>query len=262
MSPETAGNGPVIPVTVHGASGRMGRLVVELVENARDLRLVALVDAPGRERPAGELHPRLPVVGQERLAEVHPRGGVVVDFSLAAALPGLLEQAARGQAALVVGTTGFDPEQERALEAYAARWPVVRAANFSIGVPALRLVLQLLARTLPERFQAEQVETHHVHKQDRPSGTARWLADAWTELRGTEVPTHAVRLGEVVGEHTWLIGDAEEMLVVTHRAQTRRAFLRGVLPAVRFAASREHGLYGLTDVLRSLADAAARRPRA
>jgi len=183
----TEGNTP-IAVTVHGAEGRMGRLVTELVVDGEGCRLAALVTEPGRDQPAGTFHPELPLTGQDRLAEVHPPGGVVVDFSLAPALDGLLVQAARADAALVVGTTGFSPQQEQALAGYARSRPVVRAANFSIGIPALRLVLGLLARTLPGTFAAEQVETHHIHKKDRPSGTAKWLAETWQQARGGEVP--------------------------------------------------------------------------
>lgn len=245
----------MIPVTVHGAEGRMGRLVTELIDGAADCRLAALVTEPGRDAPAGVLHPDLAVVGQDRLAAVHPEGGVVVDFSLAPALAGLLAQGARREAPLVIGTTGFDGEQQAALRDYAARWPVVVAANFSVGIPALQMVLRLLARTLPAGFTAGQVETHHRAKRDRPSGTARWLARSWSgERTGPEPETHSLRLGGVIGEHSWRISDEEETLEVVHRAHSRRAFLRGVLPAVRFVHGREPGLYGLTDVLADLAE--------
>ncbi len=244
----------MIAVTVHGAAGRMGRLVTELVDAAEDCRLAALVDLADRAAPAGELHPELPVVGQNRLAEVHPEGGVIVDFSLAPALPQLLAQAARRGAPLVTGTTGFDADQQDALRAHAAGWCVVHAPNFSVGIPALQMALRLLARTLPAGFDAEQMETHHRAKVDRPSGTARWLAAGWERERGGDpVPTHAQRLGGVIGEHRWTLADAEETLELTHRAHSRRAFLRGVLPAVRFAHRAPPGLHGLQDVLQDLA---------
>jgi 4-hydroxy-tetrahydrodipicolinate reductase len=232
----------------------MGRLVTALVESTPDLELAALITEPGRDRPAGEFHPLRPLTGQDRLGDVHPRGGVIVDFSLPPALAGLLAGAAAASAPLVVGTTGFDAEQRTALAAYAETHPVVLAANFSLGIPALRLVLDLLARALPAEFAAEQVETHHRHKQDRPSGTARWLAEAWREVRPQQdPPTHSLRLGGVVGEHAWIISDDEETIQVLHRAHSRRAFLRGVAPAVRFAAGRDRGMFGLTDVLAELA---------
>jgi 4-hydroxy-tetrahydrodipicolinate reductase len=245
----------MIPVTIHGAEGRMGRLVIELVSRTPDLELAALITEPGREQPAGSFHPELPLAGQDRLAEVHPRGGVIVDFSLAPALGGLLEQGAAVGAALVIGTTGHDARQLQELAAYAESHPVVQAANFSLGIPALRLVLDLLARALPGDFAAAQVETHHRHKKDRPSGTARWLAEAWCAARPqAEVATHSLRLGGIAGEHAWTICDEEETLQVLHRAHSRRAFLRGVVPAVRFVAVSKPGLYGLTDVLVDLAE--------
>ncbi len=248
--PGPGGGGP-IPVVVHGAAGRMGRLVADLVDGATDCALVALVDAPDRTAPAGAVHPDLPVLGQERLGEATPRGGVIVDFSVAGALDGLLAGAAAAGAALVVGTTGHDEAGRERLRGHAGSLPVVLAANFSLGIPALRLALELLARVLPPGFAAEEVETHHRHKLDRPSGTALWLADGWSEARGgARPPIHSLRLGGVVGEHAWTISDDEETLELTHRAHSRRAFLRGVLPAVRFVAGRGPGLYGLTDVLR------------
>lgn len=242
-----------LQVAVHGAEGRMGRLVTALVEAAGDCDLVALVTEPGRLVPAGRLHPTLPAVGQDAMGALLPRGCVVVDFSLAPALPGLLAGLEQAGARLVSGTTGFSPEQADLLRRHAERLPVVHATNFSIGIPALQMVLQLLARTLPAGFNAEQVETHHTAKLDRPSGTARSLAEAWNRARaGEPAPVHSQRIGGVVGEHTWTIGDQEETLVLTHRAQSRQAFLRGILPAVRFVAARDNGLYGLSDVLQDL----------
>lgn len=246
--------GATIAVAVHGAEGRMGRLVTALVDAAPDCELVALVTEPGRNLPAGTLHPRLAVIGQDSMAGALPAGCVIVDFSLAPALPGLLAGAAAARARLVSGTTGYDAAALDALRAHAAGLAVVHATNFSVGVPALQMLLQLLARTLPAGFSAELVETHHTAKLDRPSGTARTLAEAWERARGCgPVPVHSQRIGGVVGEHTWTIGDQEETLVLTHRAQSRAAFLRGILPAVRFVARQERGLFSLGDVLKSLA---------
>ena len=243
----------MIDVAVHGAEGRMGRLVAALVDEAEDCRLAGLVGEPGRELAAGTAHPELPVTGQDRLAAALPAGCVIVDFSLAPALGGLLAGGRDLEAPLVIGTTGYDAAQRAELAAYAADHAVVHASNFSVGVPALRMLLQLLGRTLPAGFDAEQVETHHVTKADRPSGTARALAETWARARGGDAPpTHSLRVGGVVGEHTWTFADAEETLVLTHRAHSRRAFLRGVLPSVRFAARAEPGLYDLGDVLRGL----------
>jgi 4-hydroxy-tetrahydrodipicolinate reductase len=245
----------VIPVSIHGAEGRMGLLVTDLVADAEDMNLAGLVTEAGREAAPGVFHPDLALIGQDEMARALPTAGVIIDFSLAGALDGLLDQARTLQAPLVVGTTGFSEGQQEKLRAYAREFPVVMASNFSVGIPALHMLLQLLARTLPQEFDAEQVETHHITKLDKPSGTARALAQAYTEIRGGETaPTHSQRLGGVIGEHTWTFSDQEETLVLTHRAHSRQAFLRGILPAVRFVAGRKPGLFGLVDVLKGLAD--------
>ena len=246
----------MIPVAVHGAEGRMGHLVTELVAEAEDCELAGLVTESSRSQAAGAFHGELPLLGQDRMGQDLPAGCVIVDFSLATALEGLLAASAELGAPLVIGTTGFDGAQEGLLAEHARRVPVVRAANFSVGIPALQMVLQLLARVLPGGFDAEQVETHHITKLDRPSGTARHLADAFGAVRGgDDPPTHSQRLGGVIGEHAWTFADQEETLTVTHRAHSRRAFLRGVLPAVRFAAAAKPGLYDLGDVLEGLTGA-------
>ena len=247
----------MIPVTVHGAQGRMGVLITELVAGADDMQLAGLVTEPGGGTEPGSFHPDLPLVGQNDMSGVLPSGGVIIDFSLAGALDGLLDHGRRLKAPLVIGTTGFSKGQQENLEAYACDFPVVQASNFSVGIPALQMLLQLLARTLPQGFDAEQVETHHITKLDKPSGTARSLSETYREIRdGEPVPTHSQRLGGVIGEHTWTFCDQEETLVLTHRAHSRQAFLRGILPAVRFVADRKTGspgIYGLVDVLKGMA---------
>ena len=245
----------MISVAVHGAEGRMGNLITELVTKAEDMDLVGLISEPGKGKERGEFHPDLPLTGQDEMSRVLPAGTVIIDFSLAAALDGLLDQGRELKAPLVVGTTGFSAKQQEKLAAYSREFPVVQAANFSVGIPALQMLLQLLARTLPQGFDAEQVETHHITKIDKPSGTARTLALTYEGLRGgSPVPTHSQRLGGVIGEHTWTFSDQEETLVLTHRAHSRQAFLRGILPAARFVATRKNGLFGLVDVLKKMAD--------
>ncbi len=240
----------MIQVAVHGAEGRMGRMVADLLSEAPDVELCGLVTEPGSP---GLRHPRQEgpaLIAQDRMARSLPKGAVIVDFSLAAATDGLLSAAEDLSSPLVIGTTGHSPEQLSALRVFSRRHPVVLASNFSVGIPALRMVLQLLARILPGEFDAAELETHHAAKVDRPSGTALNLAEAYAQARRCgPPPIHSQRLGGVVGEHTWTFSDQEETLVLTHRAHSRRAFLRGILPAVRFVSGRENGFFELQDVL-------------
>jgi len=248
----SAANQP-IPVAVHGAEGRMGRLVTRLVADEPDLKLVGLITEPGRSQPVGDFHAKLPLLGQDQMADHLPPGCVVIDFSLAPALEGFLDQSGRLGCPLVSGTTGYTEQQWQQLRDYSSRKPVVHANNYSVGIPALQMLLQLLARTLPASFDAEQVETHHITKLDKPSGTAAHLARAFGEIRGGEnVPTHSQRLGGVIGEHTWTFSDQEETLVLTHRAHSRQAFTRGILPSVRHVATKDAGYFNLMDVLQEM----------
>ncbi len=243
----------MIPVAVHGAEGRMGLLLTDLISGSEDCELCGLITEDGRSQAAGNFHPTLPLLAQSTMSDQLPRGCVIIDFSLAPALDGLLVQARALGSPLVIGTTGFTEQQERELAAFTREQPVVRAPNFSVGIPALQMLLQLLARTLPLGFDAEQVEIHHVTKRDRPSGTAAHLADVFQAQRGGDpIATHSLRVGGVVGEHIWRFSDQEETIELTHRAHSRAAFLRGILPAVRFVSGREPGAYDLGDVLQHL----------
>ena len=239
-------------VSVHGAEGRMGRLVTELVGMTDGLRLAGLFTEVGRGVPAGDFHPSLALEPQDRLGSVHPSGGIIVDFSLAQSLNALLEGAEISGAPLVIGTTGHQDDQIEQLAQYARSHAVVLASNYSVGVPTMRLSLERLADLLPSSFEAEQVEIHHRHKLDRPSGTARTLATTWANQRNGEVPpTHSLRIGGVTGEHRWVLSDEEETIEIVHRAHSRKAFLRGIVPAIHFVAKAAPGLYGMEDVLAS-----------
>lgn len=246
----------MIKVVIHGAEGRMGKLITELVSAAEDCQLVGLVTESGGGKAPGSFHPVLPLIGQNQMIDELPRGCVIIDFSLAPALDGLIQAATILEAPLVIGTTGFNSAQKMKLNEFSEIFPVVHAANFSVGIPALQMLLQLLAKTLPSGFDAEQVETHHISKIDKPSGTASHLAAVYEGARSSvdKVPTHSQRLGGIIGEHTWTFSDDEETLVLTHRAHSRKAFLRGILPSVRFVSTREPGFYGLTHVLQGLAE--------
>jgi 4-hydroxy-tetrahydrodipicolinate reductase len=166
----------------------------------------------------------------------------------------------------VCGTTGLGPAGEAALEAAALRVAVVWAPNMSLGVNLLLAVCETVARSLPASYEAEILELHHRHKRDAPSGTALGLYRALQAARPgatlcsgrqgvgeprspAEVGIHAVRGGEVVGEHrVFFLGD-EERIELAHVAQSRAAFAAGALAAARWVAGRTPGRYGMRDVL-------------
>lgn len=243
-------------IAVLGANGRMGRLVVDEIARDPALQLVAAVG-----RAAGQLPGGAPVVplGPGCFGDAE----VVVDFSL----PDALEQALPwlGPRALVSGTTGGTPAQRAAVEAHAARGPLLVEANFSLGVAVLLDLVRRAVAALPAA-DVEVVETHHRRKRDAPSGTALALVAAAEAARAgtrrvygregvtgersaSEIGVHAVRGGDIVGDHdVWLLADGERV-GLSHRATSRATFAVGAVRAARFVAGRPAGRYALRDVL-------------
>lgn len=256
----------MIRLIVHGAAGRMGRRVLALAAAASErFRILAGVD-----RQAGTLR-ELGVASDAPLLTALPaeRGAVVIDFSHHAAFPGLMRHCAAHGMPVVSGTTGIAPEVlEAELAAAAARIPCLHAGNMSVGVTVLLDAVARLAQALGPGYEVEIVEAHHHHKADAPSGTALALADAIAAATGRtradyrygrqghagprppgEIGIHALRLGDIVGDHTvWFVGNGERILV-GHVAHTRDIFAAGALRAAAFLAAAAPGRYDLRRVL-------------
>jgi 4-hydroxy-tetrahydrodipicolinate reductase len=240
----------MINVAVHGAQGRMGLLITDLIEQSTDLNLEAVITEPGKSQAVGSFHKSLPLLGQDSCKQNISKGTVIIDFSLPSSLDALLEIASATDSNLVIGTTGYSDSQLCSIKEFAENSAVVLASNYSIGIPAIGSLISKLAEILPEGFMPELTEIHHRHKIDKPSGTAKTLVDKWESCRdGENVPTHSLRIGGVVGEHKLTISDDEETIEIIHRAHSRKTFLRGIAPAVKFVAHKDSGLYSMEDVL-------------
>ena len=250
----------MIALVVVGAAGRMGRAVAEAASADPDMVLRACVD---RVLPASSDG----AAWSTDLAATIQPGDVVVEFSAPAAAVETARVCAERGATLVSGTTGLDASQEAAVRAAAARIAVLRAANFSLGVLALRRVLAVALAALPG-WDIEIVERHHRAKADSPSGTALALAHDAAAQRGwdaasfrngregrvgprpnQEIGLHSLRGGSWVGDHAVMLAGPGETLELRHVAQDRTAFAHGVLAAVRFVASARPGAYTLDAVL-------------
>ncbi len=175
---------------------------------------------------------------------------VVIDFSLADATETVCRACVAKGKPLVLGTTGHNAVQKAAIAAAAKQIPLVYAANFSVGVNALFALTRRAAELLGTEFDVEVIELHHRTKKDAPSGTAKRLLEILQEERGAdEIPAHAVRAGDIVGEHTVLFAGPGERLELTHRAASRETFAVGALRAARWVAGRSEGLYSMENVL-------------
>ena len=258
-------------IAMVGAGGRMGRMIITAMDTDDDLNLIGAVERPDHPflgRPVHEVMGCGPqeVVFTEQLPE---SCDVVVDFSAAENVTGTAAACAEIGAALMVGTTGLDNEARTALERASASVPVLLASNTSPGINLLLRTVREVAGALGMDYDIEIVETHHHHKKDAPSGTALSLAESAAEGRGQtlndvacfgrqgqvgarprgEIGLHAVRGGDVVGEHRVLFAGAGELIEITHRAQSREVLARGAVRAARFLAGKPAGRYTMEDVL-------------
>ncbi len=254
-------------IAVLGASGRMGRAVVRLAHEA-GMKVVLAVAASDAGRDAGELA-GIGAIGTTVTADAHAIGDsgaeVVVDFSAPAALIEAAAFCARAGVAIVSGTTGLDDDAKSALDGASKSCAVLWEPNMSVGVHVLTsLVAQALASLGPS-FDVEVVEVHHRAKTDAPSGTALRLGDVVKNARqgryvngregrpgprkAEEIGMHAVRGGDVVGDHTvFFFGDGER-LELTHRASSRDLFAHGAVRAAAWIAGKGPGRYRLADLL-------------
>ncbi|ELT93055.1 hypothetical protein CAPTEDRAFT_115186, partial [Capitella teleta] len=264
----------VMKIVITGASGRMGQTLVRLALEDDVFTLHGLTDHAQSAiigADAGQLVGKPPLglsVSHDLLPLMVDAQGIV-DFSVAKAVPFHAELAAQARIPYVLGTTGLDESEEKALKAAASHCPIVRSGNMSLGVNLLANLVEQAAKALGPDFDIEVLEMHHKHKVDAPSGTALLLGEAAAKGRGVRLEEQAVyarqgqvgerpegtigfatlRGGSVVGEHDVIFAGQGERLVLSHKAEDRSVFARGALKALLWAQDKSPGLYSMRDVL-------------
>ena len=222
--------GDVTRLVIPGPTGRMGRRLIALAEADEWFEIVA---TPGRDGAVGGIG-----------------GDVLIDFTLPGGLPRWVAACRESGMGLMCGTTGLDDEQAELLDELAREVPVLHATNTSLGIAVLNKLAADAARLLGDAYGIEVVETHHRHKKDAPSGTAATLAATLKDATGRDaIPTHSLRIGDVVGEHTVHLAADGERLALTHQATTRDTFAHGALRCARWLQGKPAGRYTVDDVL-------------
>jgi 4-hydroxy-tetrahydrodipicolinate reductase len=252
-------------IAIAGAGGRMGQTLLEAVLGDSELTLVAALEAPGSPAIGRS-------VGAVRIdADLGALAGadVLVDFTRPAGTLAHIDACEKHGTALVVGTTGFSDAQKARLVEGARRLPMVWSPNFAIGVNVVFRLAQTAAAALGEGFDVEIVEAHHRHKVDAPSGTALKLGELIAGALGRDlgkvathgragdtgerpaqaIGFHAIRGGDIVGEHTVIFAGPGERVEVAVRSQSRMTYAAGALRAAKWLRGRGAGLYDMSDVL-------------
>ena len=261
-------------VIVTGAAGRMGRRLVANIAEAEDMTLAGATERPGSEflgldagRVAGTAEQNVKIT--DSLKGIIDNADVIIDFSTGNVLSNARLAAEKG-VACVIGTTALTAEEKNELRALGEKGAkIVFASNFSVGVNLLVHLSGIAAKILGKDFDLEIIEAQHNQKKDAPSGTAVRLAEILCEARGLdyekdirhgreglvgartdhEIGMHAVRGGDIVGDHTVLFAAQGERVELIHKASSRDTFAKGALRAARFLEKAGPGLYDMQDVL-------------
>lgn len=234
----------MIKLGIAGVSGRMGRRIFALAHKDKDFEIKLALEKKG-----------LPFIGKmiEGIKiSSNPDGifllDVFVDFTTPEATVTNLDYLARYKKAAVIGTTGLDSQQSKKLKEVSKITPIVFSPNMSVGVNVLFSMLPEITKRLGPDYNIEITEAHHKAKKDAPSGTAKKIGQILTDATGKQITIHAVRLGDIVGEHTIIFCGNSERIEITHRAHSRDLFALGALKAARWVVGKPAGLYSMQDV--------------
>lgn len=263
----------MLNIAVAGASGRMGRMLIEAIQEAPDMRLAGALDVPGSPsigQDAGAFAGILTgVVIEDSIKHGLHNADILIDFTRPEGTLKHLEYCAANGKRMVIGTTGFDDAGKAAIRAAADKVGVVFAPNMSVGVNVTLKLLEMAARSFSEGYDIEIVEAHHRHKVDAPSGTALKMGEVIADALGRDLKDCAiygregvtgerdpstigfatVRGGDVVGDHTVMFLGTGERIEVSHKSSSRVTYAHGSLRAARFLADKANGLFDMQDVL-------------
>ena len=260
-------------VAVAGASGRMGHMLIEAIRASGDCQLAGAADVPASPAIGNDaaaflgLASGVPVTADLRAAVANAQ--VLVDFTRPEGTLAHLKACRELKVNMVIGTTGFSEAQKETIADAARDIAIVMSPNMSVGVNVTLKLLELAAASLATGFDVEVIEAHHRHKVDAPSGTALKMGEVIAQAQGRvlkdmgvfaregvtgerkagTIGFSAIRGGDIVGDHTVLFAGTGERIEITHKSSSRSTYAEGSLRAVRFLASRQHGLFDMFDVL-------------
>lgn len=261
-------------IAVTGAAGRMGKVLIEAIDEADDLALGAAIVHPESSligADAGEMAGigRNGVALAGSIADVSDAFDLLIDFTFPDLTLENLEFCSQNGKAVIIGTTGMTDAEKEQVTMAADKVPVVFAPNMSVGINVMLDLLHKAASVLGDDYDVEIIETHHRHKKDAPSGTALRLGEVVADALGRdlkecavygregftgerpqkEIGFETIRAGDVVGDHTVLFATMGERIELTHKASSRMTFAKGAIRATRWLQGKPAGLYDMQDVL-------------
>ena len=250
----------MINILLHGCNGKMGQAVTNAVQQSTDINIICGVD------PYGNNNYEYPVY--KSFSEVTEKIDAIIDFSNPAFICDLCEFSEKNSIPVVICTTGLNEEQKSRVEELSKKTPVFSSGNMSLGINLLIELCKKATLVFGDAFDIEIVEKHHNLKLDAPSGTALMIADgiscvkeddpryvydrhAYRMKRSkNEIGIHSVRGGTIVGEHSVIFAGNDEVLTISHQAQSKSLFATGAISAARFIIGKSPSIYDMSDMLK------------
>lgn len=244
----------MVRIGISGACGKMGMKIAALAIKEKDMKITAALE----RKDSGDLGKDFGhVLGMDRMGVIVSSdyekeiGGVdaLIEFTLPEPTIEHVKICSKAGVPMVIGTTGLDARAEKAINDASENMPIVFSPNMSMGVNTLFKIVREAARILGKDFDIRMDETHHVHKKDAPSGTAKMISRVIKDASGVEPHCEVMREGEVVGNHGVIFESGYETLEIRHDAKSRDVFAVGAIKAARFIAGKKPGIYTMADVL-------------
>jgi 4-hydroxy-tetrahydrodipicolinate reductase len=264
-------------IVITGCCGKMGRRIASIAFKDKDIEITAAVESAGHADIGKNLGT---ITGAENLfvditsdlSSAVKGSDVIIDFTTPSATLSNLKVARDEKIPIVIGTTGITDEELKVIDSSSKKIPILFSSNMSIGVNLIFGVAPEAAIALGEDYDIEIVEAHHNMKKDSPSGTAKTLLKKIAEAKGAQVKNiaiygrmgnsgerpkgqicvHAIRGGNIIGEHTVIFAGSDETIEITHRARSRDVFAKGAIKAAKYIADKSPGLYDMQDVIRGI----------
>src|SRR5680860_450560 len=250
----------MIKVIVCGGCGKMGSKVAQLIYQDKDMGLIGIIESPshpdiGKDWGIAVGMGESGIIVKDNLEEIIQNSDQIVEFTSPQVAIQHLKIVSKHKKAMIMGTTGFSPEEIKEINKLAQGTPFLLSPNMSLGVNLLFKLAAETAAALSDDYDIEIVEAHHRFKKDAPSGTAKKLAQEIAKAKGLSldevaIGIHSIRSGDITGEHTVMFTALGERLELTHKAHSRDTFAYGTIQAIKFMKGKPPGFYEMKDVLK------------
>jgi len=252
-----------INLAISGCLGRMGRQLIKSSKNNKNFKLAALTENKVISKKIAGI--KLDVNTEQAFKKTD----VIIDFTVPNCTLDILKIASKLKKRVVIGTTGFNQEEEALIKKFSKRIPILKAGNMSLGVNLLMYLTEIVSKSLNEEYLSKVFEVHHKHKKDYPSGTALMLGKGIADGKnknlynlmgkkflnkksfpyGKKINFNSIRKGEVIGEHEVTFSSGKEIIKLNHEAFDRALYSDGALTAAKWLINKKPGLYSMRDLL-------------